>query len=485
MLQQGLDKGSRELAATRDSSPFHRFYVGIDIGYKFHVAACIQREQFLDPNQAWKRAKTLKFTSDSSGLSMVLSALEEVSRDPRDFFILMEPTGGHYAYVVLKLLMDKGYEVFQVENRGVKDFRERTLGLREKSDQIDARVMAYMGFYRAWNPGLVSVQLVTPASSDQMLFRTLVRDRWLLSQQLTRRKNQIQQMFAVTNPDLKEVFAKPARPTVLRLAQRYPTAQEIAAASEEELRQALVDVGARSMARKVAHELKSRPTEMVLVDAPQLVRRQNWLIEEAQRTTEAIQGLDAEMHLVLHGDPDRGIAPHPYTELLFSLPTMSDIWACTLIGVIGDVNRFKTYRQFTKYLGFAPENAQSGSSVDKTRLTYSGVRDARRVLFQMILVLISPKGGRNVFKAFYEHRLLGSGGRKVSKMSAIGHVCGKMAHVIYGCLKSGTPYDASRHAKACGILWDKPLEDTHPLDPDVDGSGDLDLQEVLGETRRL
>lgn len=461
------DGGSSELMTVSESMPaftFHRFYVGIDIGYKFHVAACIQREMFLDANQAWKRAKTLKFNSDSAGLTLVLSALEQVSRDPRDFFILMEPTGGHYAYVVMKLLMDRGYNVFQVENRAVKDFRERTLEIREKSDQIDARVMAYMGFYRAWNPGLVSVHLVTPASSEQVLFRTLARDRWLLNQQLTRRKNQIQQMFAVTNPDLKEVFAKPARPTVLKLAQKYPTAKEIASASEDELRQALIEVGARSLATKAAHELKSRPAEAVLVDAPQLVRRQNWLIGEAQRTMGAIAELDTEIHLVLHGDPDRGVPPHPYTQVLFSLPVMSDVLACTLIGVIGDVDRFNTYRQFTKYLGFSPENSKSGISLDKTRLTYSGVRDARRVLFQMVLVMISPKGGANVFKAYYESRLSGAGGRQVSKMSAIGHVCGKLAHVIYGCLKSGQPYDAKLHAQACGIPWEDETEQVRTAD---------------------
>lgn len=456
MATKRADESSTELIAACESMPafsFHRFYVGIDIGYKFHVAACIQRELFLDPNQSWKRAKTLKFNSDSEGLSLILSALEQVSGNPRDFFILMEPTGGHYAYVVMKLLMERGYDLFQVENRAVKDFRERTLKIQEKSDQIDSRVMAYMGFYRAWNPGLVSVQVVTPVSSEQVLFRTLVRDRWLLNQQLTRRKNQIQQMFAVTNPDFKEVFSKPARPTVLKLAQKYPTAKEIASASEAELRQALIEVGARGSATRAAHELKSRPTEMVLVDAPQLVRRQNWLIGEAQRTTDAIEDLDKDIHLLLHGDPDRNLPPHPYTDLLFSMPVMSDVLACTLIGVIGDIERFKTYRQFTKYLGFAPENSKSGISLDKTRLTYSGVRDARRVLFQMVLVMISPKGGNNVFQAYYRSRLGDSTGRHVSKMSVIGHVCGKLAHVIYGCLKSGRPYDAKVHAQACGMPW--------------------------------
>lgn len=64
--------------------------------------------------------------------------------------------------------------------------------------------------------------------------------------------------------------------------------------------------------------------------------------------------------------------------------------ACTLIGAIGDVERFSNYLEFKKYLGVAAENKTSGISVSKSRQIYEGVRDTRRILFLMVLVLISP-----------------------------------------------------------------------------------------------
>lgn len=69
--------------------------------------------------------------------------------------------------------------------------------------------------------------------------------------------------FHRTNPDLKEVFAEPARPTVLKLAQKYPAARAIANATEEDLRKALIEAGARNSATRAARELKHRPSELV------------------------------------------------------------------------------------------------------------------------------------------------------------------------------------------------------------------------------
>lgn len=73
--------------------------------------------------------------------------------------------------------------------------------------------------------------------------------------------------------------------------------------------------------------------------------------------------LNVPLNFVKWGVPEKGIQPHPYTELLLSLPFVSKNTACTLIGVIGDIERFNTYKDFKKYLGVSAENTQSGTSV--------------------------------------------------------------------------------------------------------------------------
>jgi hypothetical protein len=105
--------------------------------------------------------------------------------------------------------------------------------------------------------------------------------------------------------------------------------------------------------------------------------------------------------------------------------------------------------QVKKYMGVSAENRQSGTSVKGTRQTHSGVRDTRRVLFQMALVVIANKNKETVFKAYYE-RLVERG---MPKRKAIGHMCGKIAKLLYTTLKNGQPYNPVLHAQACGIPW--------------------------------
>ncbi|MHC0564898.1 IS110 family transposase [Paenibacillus sp. MAH-36] len=436
-----------------NSRSFYPFYVGIDIGSDFHVAACIPFEKFRSEKE-WKRSKTMKFNSDSQGITKFIHALEDIQAQlgykPQDFFILLEPTGGHYSYLVVRVLLDRGYSIYQVENKAVKDFRERQLGLNEKSDEIDARIMAYMGWHKTLHPDMRSVRIVRPASAEQVLYRTLTRDRWLLTTQLTRRKNQVQQLFSVTNPELKRAFKKTGGLSVLKLALKYPTAQEMAKVTQDELRQTLITIGAKTTATKASTTLAELLPNTLALDIPHLAERQTWLIEEALRIDEAIKSMDKQIASLLYGDKDKGYQPHPYTKILMSFPIMSESMACTFIGAIGDIERFSTYLELKKYLGVAAENKISGTSVFKSRQTYEGVRDTRRVLFLMTLLLISPKISENSFRVYYK-RLVDRG---MAKRKAIGHVCGKIAQVLYSCLKNNESYDPFKHASKMGVILD-------------------------------
>ncbi|WP_103108501.1 IS110 family transposase [Brevibacillus reuszeri] len=459
---------------------WYPFYVGVDIGADFHVASCISIEQFRT-DKAWKRTKTMKFNADSKGIHNFLNALKDIQikfgLSPKDFFILLEPTGGHYSYLLMRVLLNEGYELYQVENKAVKDFRERQLGITEKSDDIDARIMSYMGWHKSLHPDMKSVRIVKPATPTQVLFRTLTRDRWLLSTQLTRRKNQVQQLFAVTHPDLKSGFKKLGTKTVFKLVLKYPTAQKMALATQAELRQAIIEVGGKNIATKASEALSNALKETLAITIPHLEDRQTWLIEEAIRIEEAIEKIDQQIATLLQGDKGRNISPHPYNQILKTFPVMSDVMACTLIGAIGDVERFSTYLEFKKYLGVSAESKTSGTSVSKTRMTYEGIRDTRRILFLMSLLLLAPNTGPTVFKAHYD-RLVGRG---MNKRKAIGHVCGKLATVIYSCLKQGVPYDPRLHAKKCGVEWNEAYEKKMKIKTDI-GLFELEADKLAEET---
>lgn len=140
-------------------------------------------------------------------------------------------------------------------------------------------------------------------------------------------------------------------------------------------------------------------------------------------------------------------AEHRYTPIIESLPVKSPIWTATLIAVIGDVGRFRNYAEFRAYLGWSPQVERSGSSLDSSKLAKSGVRLSRKVLGQIVMIMLAPVIRTTAFRAYYE-RLTARGMRPAK---AMGHVAGKLSAVLYSMLKSMTPYDEAKHRKELGL----------------------------------
>ncbi len=416
---------------------FHDYYVGVDIGYKFHEASCIPKDFFCDEKQSWKKSETIKFNSDGDGTSKLLSFLKKFSDKPSSFCLLLEPTGGYFGYVLIQAMIKAGYQVNLVENRAVKDFREKSLGIWEKSDAIDCRVMAYLAFQKALTPSLFGIRMMEYYQPLQNLCKAISADRWSTQRQLDSRKRQFQQLLSVTYPELKTVFdiAK-AGVTLRRLIKKYPTLRDLAGASGETIYKDLLEFGGRFQAKSKSATLRKLLDNAIIIDMPFFVSRQKMLIEDIERLEQILACLDGQIKEIVDN--------HPYKPIFWSLPAKGYIWACTLIGVIGNVNRFSNYKQFKKYVGFTAESKTSGISVRATRMSHHGARPARRVLFQMTMFLISPNGGDNLFKEHYK-RLVD---RDMPKMKAIGHVAGKLAQVMFGCLKKDRLYESLVHQKA-------------------------------------
>jgi len=130
----------------------------------------------------WKRAKTLHLSSDASGFKHLRRYLDKFSTLPTDFLILLEPTGGYYALTLLSYLIGEGYTVLQVENKAVKDYREKIFGSETKTDDTDARLMARMGFLHEMVGEEFSIQPVRLTNPDDAALRVTLAPRWRAAQ---------------------------------------------------------------------------------------------------------------------------------------------------------------------------------------------------------------------------------------------------------------------------------------------------------------
>jgi len=390
-----------------------RIYVGLDVGYREHVAAACPLSNFNLERKpdGWKRTRTIHFSSDAAGFGRLKRYLEGHSTNPGDFLILLEPTGS-YGLTVLLYLLGKGYQVLQIENRAVKDYREKVFGSETKTDDTDARLMARMAFLHELVGEEFSIQPVLVVDPDAAALRSMVNDLAKLQKEITRRRNQLQQIAAATFPELKTFFkGSTAAPAARALLLHFGTPNELAAAPVETIAEVLRAAHAYSHAMRAA-ELRSSAQQSA--GAPMLSHhqwRQAWLINQLNALENARRELVDQVALA--------VASHPYAPIIESLPVKSPIWTATLIGAIGDINRFRTASEFKAYLGWYPQLTRSGTSVDETGLAKNGVRPARNVLGQMTVILLSSTIRPTEFRDVYG-RLTARGMRPANALGSRG-----------------------------------------------------------------
>ena len=111
-----------------------RYYLGVDVGYKEHVAVVIGLPTFVRGDDRWKRARCVHFPSTQAGLRKFQRYLDRFSTDHTTFFGLCEPTGGHYGATVFQYLLDQDYDMNLVENATVRHMREQIFPGLPKTD---------------------------------------------------------------------------------------------------------------------------------------------------------------------------------------------------------------------------------------------------------------------------------------------------------------------------------------------------------------
>ncbi|MFH1911463.1 MAG: IS110 family transposase [Pseudomonadota bacterium] len=122
-------------------------------------------------------------------------------------------------------------------------------------------------------------------------------------------------------------------------------------------------------------------------------------------------------------------------DLLDSIPGIGKATIPHILAELDDLEKFDHVRQLVAFIGLAPKETLSGSSIKgKPRLCKIGHARLRKALYMPALVSIQCNP---VMIAFY-NRLKGKGKNGKVIVCAIMR---KLVHVIFGVLKSGKKYD--------------------------------------------
>jgi transposase len=155
--------------------------------------------------------------------------------------------------------------------------------------------------------------------------------------------------------------------------------------------------------------------------------------EVVKSVEEHIQYLETAITNIA-GDIDDHIATYPTllrnAELLRSIPGVGAVSVATVLGEAGDISRFDGVKQFTSFVGIAPVEYTSGSSINKrSRISKRGNARIRHCLYMatMIAVRVNP-----VLREFYKRLLERGKGKKVALIASMR----KLLHLIWGVLKN-------------------------------------------------
>jgi hypothetical protein len=258
----------------------HRYYLSVDVGYKEHVGVVIPLETFVRGDGRWKRMTCVHFASTKAGLCTLQSYLDSFSDDPKEFFGLCEPTGGYYGAAVFQYLLDRGYDMNLVENAMTRHVREKISPGTPKTDEMEARVMARIGYLHEAVGEEFTLRPLELPDADNADLLALCRDSWKLSAMITRARNQFTQLMAVTFPELKTYFTSSVS-TVgpVSLIAAYPTPALLAQAPEEDVREVLWKTRCYQHAHRVGELQQLARDSSGLLPNPGRAWRLKWITD--------------------------------------------------------------------------------------------------------------------------------------------------------------------------------------------------------------
>jgi transposase len=123
-------------------------------------------------------------------------------------------------------------------------------------------------------------------------------------------------------------------------------------------------------------------------------------------------------------------------ELIDSVPGIGALSTAALVSIIGDIERFPSADALKGFLGIYPSRDQTGQRERKSHMARHGNQLTKHMLWNAAKAAVRVKHPHNPFRILFD-RLIAKG---KSAAYAYGAVCRKLVQVIYGVLKSQTPF---------------------------------------------
>jgi transposase len=395
-----------------------RIGVGIDTARYGH------RVSFLRPDHQ-TAAKPLTVMENRAGYQALEERLRQLrERHPQAHLHVRIDAAGQYAVNLEQFLrgLDLPMTLTIGEPKRNKDYQKAHFPKRT-ADDTESQAMARFA--------VVELPAATPSPSTPMVLLREVAGRLQAQvKQTTRATNRLHNLLARTFPELATLADDIAAGWVLRLLDKYPTAERIAQAHRATLEKIPHLPGEQAEPLHQAAQCSVASLRGPVAEA--LVRE---LVTEVRHSQSAEKTL---RQLLTSAFADLPRSPHVQ---VVTISGIGEATAAVLVAKIVDIERFETPAKLVNYFGVFPEESSSG--VDKQghplppgtlHMCRKGNDLVRGYLWNATRAAIRHNPA---IRALY-HRLKAKGKRGDV---AIGHCMRKLLHLVFAVWKTDRPFD--------------------------------------------
>ena len=415
------------------------YYVGIDIAKSFHVVSVI------DDEETKVISKPFKINNDAKGFENLLTILDSVSLNKKEFTIGLEATG-IYGENLQEFLKSKEYLVKLLNPFQTTRYREQITLKKVKNDEIDSLVIAQLLKSGKFSSGYIT-------DDEYQSLRTLYRNRTTIQADMKDVKKRILTQITVTFPEF-DGFMNPFTISGLTLLDKYPTAHHYKHSSVDRIMKLFRHIQGNNFTQSKALQLLKLSRESIYSgkakDARAIAIKSS--IRLLQMYFSELDIIEKEILSLLENSTSStqtntttsvdavGKEIENTNSLIANLKTIPGVAEKTIAALIsecGDLSRFPTIPKFIGYLGLFPTENSSGNSKSIGHLSKRGSPLVKHALY---MSAVSCLIHNTQLKQLYDTKR--SQGK--SKKEALIAVSRKIATIIYSIFKYNVPYDPNR-----------------------------------------
>ena len=397
-------------------------YLGIDVSKASH--RCV----ILDTNgEALGKSFTVLSLKDE--FAKLIRKIDKFNIARDDIVVGLEATGNLWENLY-SFLSENKFKVIVLNPFQTRKYHEAMLK-KAKTDAIDAYVIA--GLLRSGHAGASHI----PEEDIQSL-RDLVRlkDGYLKSMKTYKRK--AYSLLNLVFPEFLQLVKDPFNVVGTDILMHYQTALDFNVLKPKHLLKIARSHKGNNYdevwASKVIAQAKDSIYSGRASKARSITLRS--LISQIKSFKEQIDMLEAEILNILKPDDSY---PNTPADNLLSIPGVGPHTVACVLAEVGDIKRFSCCKDFIGFVGLYPKIEQSGSSLNRARLTSKGSRLLKHALY---LASVASIKHNDYLRNLY-HKKVSQG--KVPKQALI-VVARKLASIMYAMLKSNSTYDINRLA---------------------------------------